>query len=598
MRAPLAGRGAVGVSRPQHVLPAFGRSLVVRRAMFPFAFSAVYLVTTGVIAARRPLWNDEVYTYDFARAHGVSGVWHALETGADQAPPLSYLLTRVSVDAFGHGRLAIRLPEILAYLVFCLYTYLFVARRTNELHGVIAMVVPTLTAAGYYASEARAYALVLAFAAVALVCWQASAEGRHRRAAVVGLALALALATSAHYYAVLIVVPLALGEVARSLARRAVDPPVWIAFGFSFLPLAAFIQLIRAAHNYAVDFWGRPGWTDPPRFFSFLFDTRSTVNGIELGQIGRPTVWWLVFFAVGVLTLALLVLAAAARRHLTAAVGYRLLAAIAALTLLGAVAVAVHDVPISPRGVIVVGLALLALAGYLVRRISSGPPLLPAPPPHEVVALGAFLLLPLAAVILAETVTHAYSDRYALPAVIGLAVLPLALHRLEGRRPFVSAAVLAGLTAAFAASAVVHTRHASELLRAQAATMSFLERAGSAREPIVVDNDHLYLELSFAAPASLADRLVYVAAPRWDSTQRGLLKLGPIAHLRVYDRSHVDALPRRFLVFTSRRRTDWADTRYWTIMRTLQAEGLSIVYEAAHGQRALFQVSPGPAASR
>src|SRR5206468_3466418 len=107
---------------------------------------------------------------------------------------------------------AVRLPEILAYLVFLLCMYVFVARRTNEVYGLFAMIVPTLTAAGYYASEARAYALVLAFASLALLCWQAAAEGRHRRAAVVGLALALALATSAHYYAVLVVGPLALGE--------------------------------------------------------------------------------------------------------------------------------------------------------------------------------------------------------------------------------------------------------------------------------------------------------------------------------------------------------------------------------------------------
>jgi hypothetical protein len=593
MRVPPLERGAVDAVRPQRALPAFIRPLAARRALFPVAFTAVYAVTSCIVAARRPLWNDEVYTYDFARAHGVTGLWRALETGADQAPPLSYLLTGISVDVFGRGRLPIRLPEILAYLVFCLCSYVFVARRTNELYGLIATVLPALTVAGYYASEARAYALVLAFASLALVCWQAAAAGRRRRLATIGLALALALATSSHYYGVLVVVPLAVGEIARSLARRAVDRSMWIAFAFSFLPLAAFIELVRGARRYATDFWGKPGWTDPARFFSFLFDTRSNVNGVELGQVGRPTVWWLVFLAVGVLALALLALAPGNRPPRLAGLGGLLLVAIAGLTLLGAVAVAVHDVSISPAGVIVVGVLLLALAGYLVRSTSSGAPLLPAPPPHEVVALGAFLLLPLTAVVLAEAVTHAYSDRYALPAVIGLAVLPLALYRLVGRRPLVAPAVLLVLVAAFAASVTLRARHASHLLAAQTGTIRFLERTGGAREPILVDNDHLYLELSFAAPPGLARRLFYVADARWGSVQRGLLKLGAIAELRVYDRDEAAALPRRFLAFTSRRRADWADTRYWTIMRTLQAEGRSIVYEAAHGPRALFQVSPG-----
>jgi 4-amino-4-deoxy-L-arabinose transferase-like glycosyltransferase len=585
---PLLGE-TVGATRARR-LPRHGvRALTSRRALLPLAFGVVYLVATCVVAARRPLWNDEVYTYDFAQTRGLRGLWHALETGADQAPPLSYLLTRLSTEAFGHGRLAIRLPEILAFLVFCLCMYVFVTRRTNELYGLIAMILPTVTAAGYYASEARAYALVLAFAAVALVCWQAAAAGTgHRKAALAGLAAALALATASHYYAVLVVVPLALGEITRTLRRRAVDLPVWVAFIFSALPLAAFVQLVRAAHGYAADFWGKPSWADPVRFYSFLLDTRSTVRGIELGQIGRPTVWWLALLAVGALASALVVLTADVVRG-RPAWAYGVLGAIAGLTLLAAAGVELHAGAISPVGVVAIGLALGALAAYLGHRLASGPPLSPAPPLHEVVVLGAFLLLPAGAVVLAKTLTHAYTDRYALPATIGLAVLPLALHRLDRGRGALAPAALLVLSVVFAGSAIVHARHASDLRSQQAATASFLERTARGGGPIVIDNDHEFLELSFAVPRRLARRLTYVADPGGDSTQRGLLKLGAISHLRVYGAS--SALPRRFLVLASRDRARWADTRYWSVMRSLEAERRSIVYEAAHGQEALFRVA-------
>ena len=145
------------------------------------AFGAIYGIATFVVAARRPLWNDELYTYHFARVPDLADLWRALQTGADQSPPLAYLLTRASLDLFGTSAVAIRLPEVVGFFVFSVCMYVFVARRTNELYGVIAMLLPSLTAAYYYASEARAYALVLAFGALALVCWQLATEGVRRR---------------------------------------------------------------------------------------------------------------------------------------------------------------------------------------------------------------------------------------------------------------------------------------------------------------------------------------------------------------------------------------------------------------------------------
>jgi 4-amino-4-deoxy-L-arabinose transferase-like glycosyltransferase len=582
-----------GRARSRRALVPWISRFAARGGLALLAFTAIYLAATSILAARRPLWNDEIYTYDFAQTSGVGGLWRALESGADQAPPLSYLLTRASVGAFGVSRLTIRLPEVVAFLVFCVCAYLFVARRTNCTYGLVAMFLPALTAAYYYASEARAYAFVLAFGALALVCWQLATEGVRRPITVVGLALSLALATSSHYYAVLLLVPLGLGELTRTLAARRIDPPVWIAFSGALLPFIALIQLVRAARGYSADFWGRPSWSDAPKFFSFLFDTRSSVRGVQLGQVGRPTIWWLALLALGVLMLALVVLSPGAellRRRPRARIAF--LGATAGLALLGVVAAAtVPGIPVSPVAVAVAGLVVLTFGGYVVRRLAWGTPPLAGPPGHEVVAVGAFLLLPLAAVVLAKTVTNAYTDRYALPTVIGLAVLPLALYRLEGRRPRVGQGIAAALAVAFVVAFVLHEQNASRLAADQVRTLHFLEQNTGSGTSILVDNPHQFLELEHAAPPSLARRLIYVADPQWDSTQRGLLVLGQIASLRVYDRKYVAALPGHLIAFSSRREADWSDTRNWTIMRMLKAEGRTITERSVYGNRALYEIS-------
>ena len=74
-----------------------------------------------------------------------------------------------------------------------------------------------------YAFEARAYGLVLGFAALALLSWQSVALGRRRVLSLVCLAGGLSAAVSSHYYGIFVILPLALGEASRSVSRRRVD---------------------------------------------------------------------------------------------------------------------------------------------------------------------------------------------------------------------------------------------------------------------------------------------------------------------------------------------------------------------------------------
>lgn len=143
-----------------------------------------------------------------------------------------------------------------AFLVMMLCLFRFVARRSSPFYGFVAMLFPLVTRAYRYAYEARPYGLVLGFSGLALISWQAAAEGSRRRLALGCLTVSLAGALSSHYYAILVFFALGVGEVARSLSRRRLDLPVWIAFGVAgIVPLVMFSPLILQARTYAGTFW-------------------------------------------------------------------------------------------------------------------------------------------------------------------------------------------------------------------------------------------------------------------------------------------------------------------------------------------------------
>src|SRR5262245_37315366 len=202
-------------------------------------FSIVYFAVTGLIAARRPIWTDEFFTLFISRAALYKEFWNALLTGADQHPPLFYLITHASLSLFGESELALRFPAIVGFWLFCVSIYIFARQRISVPYSFAAMVFPLATGAYLYAYEARGYALVLAFTGTSLVCWQATANAARRKYASAGLALSLFAAVGSHYYALLLLPPLILGELIRTYSQRRLNIAVWLAFSAAFIPLIA-----------------------------------------------------------------------------------------------------------------------------------------------------------------------------------------------------------------------------------------------------------------------------------------------------------------------------------------------------------------------
>jgi len=224
--------------------------------------TTIYAAVTLLLAEQKLLWSDEFFTLYLARLPELSTLWEALSTGGDQHPPLFYMMVRVSLWLFGENEIGLRIPSIIGFWVMCLSLYIFVARRTTPAYGLLAALVPAITQAYWYAYEARGYALMLGFTGLALVCWQAAAERRHRKWAVPALVMSLAAAVGSHYYAVLVTIPLAMGELVRTYSTRRINYWVWFAFGGVLIPLLAFLPIIRSARGFSEHFWAKPKWID------------------------------------------------------------------------------------------------------------------------------------------------------------------------------------------------------------------------------------------------------------------------------------------------------------------------------------------------
>jgi hypothetical protein len=230
----------------------------------------LYAAAAGSLAVRAPLWNDELYTWHFARLPTFGDVWGGLSTGVEQLPPFYYILERASLWLLGDSQLALRLPSLLGMLLASLCLFVVVARRTSAPYGVVAALVPAATGAFRYAWEARPYGLVVGLAAAAVLAHQARSDGLRPRLAVVALACALAAATAVHYYGVLVVLPIALAEFIRWWSRRAVDWPVIAALAAPLVPLAVAAPLLAEARKYSGAFWTEFDLASAPEFYALL----------------------------------------------------------------------------------------------------------------------------------------------------------------------------------------------------------------------------------------------------------------------------------------------------------------------------------------
>jgi hypothetical protein len=261
------------------------------RAWVLLVFSVAYFMDTTLMAGGKPLENDELYTFYIAQLHSSTEIWKFLLTGADQNPPPFYFVSWISLALPIPPEIAIRLPAVLGFWVMAICLFFIISRQSSVVWGLIAMIFPFTTAAGPYAYEARPYGLLLGCTGLVWYSWILVTENPKSKIKMICLALSLTAAVCTHYYAMLLVLAVATGEIARSIQRRQVDVRVWLAFFVGALPLVAFAPLMMAAASFG-KFWAQPTWGLSLGFYTYLLGPATAVlvaiaSLLELGLCGN-----------------------------------------------------------------------------------------------------------------------------------------------------------------------------------------------------------------------------------------------------------------------------------------------------------------------
>jgi hypothetical protein len=230
-----------------------------KRSICSYLLAVPFLLLTAVLSLIwshvRLLWKDEFLSF---YSDGVSTFKQVLLVQLHHPisldPPTYHLLSHLCMDLIGRNAIALRLPALAGFLLFQLCLFFFVRRLAGDRAAIIAMAVPLLTASFRYSVEGRPYGLLLGLYALSLLCWQIvsldDGTRRSRLLPLIGLTLSIALAITSHYFGVLILIPVSLGELARILTRKRLDLGVLAALALGLASVGLILPFQKSLMVY------------------------------------------------------------------------------------------------------------------------------------------------------------------------------------------------------------------------------------------------------------------------------------------------------------------------------------------------------------
>jgi hypothetical protein len=248
-----------------------------------FAALLILLFTAAVAIAWshvKLLSQDEIFVLQTDSVSSVRELIHIQRHYPISLDPLVFhLLAHASTKLFGVTALALRLPSIAGFLLMQLCIFFATRRIAGPRAALIAMAFPALTASLFYAPEARPYGLLLGFYALAFLAWQTATRRTHQRtASLITLAVAIALTLNTHYFGILILVPLCLAELARTLLRRRFDIPVIAAIVVGMAGIVFALPFQKAAGEFRKHYYnaGAITWRAISQAYRSLFVNYTT----------------------------------------------------------------------------------------------------------------------------------------------------------------------------------------------------------------------------------------------------------------------------------------------------------------------------------
>lgn len=243
--------------RPPQQRPSYARLLALGVIVLTAVLSLLW-------SHAKLLWQDEFLSFYSDSASSIADVLRIqLHTPISLDPPTYHLLSHLSMTVIGRNAIALRLPALAGFLLMELAIYALVRRLASGRAAIIAMSLPLVTATFRYSVDGRPYGLLLGLYATALLCWYAAQDSEiaerqaSRKWYLLGLFLSIALAITSHYFGLLILVPVACGEIARTIERRRFDWPVIAAIGAGSAAMLIILPFEHALAPYRTHYYAK-----------------------------------------------------------------------------------------------------------------------------------------------------------------------------------------------------------------------------------------------------------------------------------------------------------------------------------------------------
>jgi hypothetical protein len=210
----------------------------------------IYLIWAVQAASHRGLWYDELYTLAIARQDSAN-MWRAETAGFEFNPPMVYLISSMALHLPFAEEISLRIAPIIGFVLFAFSLVVFVGRRLGFPYGLVAGSIVLTGTYTEFALQARPYGILVGFAGLALVGWQAAAdeEPRWRWAGLMGLAIGLTGALLSHVFAILLYFPFGTAEIWRWRERRKPDWGVGLALLLSSATASFYPPLLHASRR-------------------------------------------------------------------------------------------------------------------------------------------------------------------------------------------------------------------------------------------------------------------------------------------------------------------------------------------------------------
>jgi len=231
--------------------------------------AALCFITFSGYSHAKAAWIDEMLQLTISR-QDLRGIWNAEMHGIIAEPPFLSVLQHFLIRTFADNMFLMRLPAIAGFTLGCVALACLLRRYVPAIFAASAFFMPYATGLRWRAMDARSYGMMFGWTALVLLAWDRMGreEGRRNLWRVV-FTLSLAALVSTHFYSILVLLPLALGEITRWIQKRRIEWATVLCGVVGCIPYLIWLPiLLSASREYLGGLYSRVAFENLYTFFN------------------------------------------------------------------------------------------------------------------------------------------------------------------------------------------------------------------------------------------------------------------------------------------------------------------------------------------